>query len=82
MSDNKDKPLAQKIAEVNFLWDNEERFIMFMPSREMYCVFDINCLIHNQDIECSTTNEEVIESICLDANTDWLQWELEMMDKS
>ena len=77
-----EKSLNEKMAEINSLWDNEERFLMFMPNREMYCVFDYNCIVHGENAECNITKEEVIESVCLDANTDWLQWELELMEKS
>jgi hypothetical protein len=76
-----EKSLNEKIAEINSLWDSEERFIMFMPNREMYCVFEEHCIIHGPNAGCRSAREEVIESICLDANTDWLQWELEMMEK-
>ncbi len=85
---NKDN-LAKKIAEINSLWDNEERFVDFMPSREMYChlVFDDSgesdypeiCTTHpGQD--CLMPDMTVFSKINLDSNTDWLQWELEMME--
>ena len=51
MRNNKDKAMAQKIAEINSLWDNEEKYTRLMPSREMYCSFDLEddeiCSIHS-----------------------------------
>lgn len=80
---NKDN-LAKKIAEINSLWDNEERFAILMPNREMYCTFDFEdedepCFIHGV-ADCLMPDMIVLSQINLDSNTDWLQWELEMME--
>lgn len=83
MRNNKDKALAQKIAEINSLWDNEEKYTVLMPSRDMYCLFDLDdeevCSIHNS-VDCVMPNLFVFDSVMLDENSDWLSWELEMME--
>lgn len=70
----KEKPLNQKIAEINSLWDNEQNFVQFMPEREMYYCPGGDCNCHSDE------NHQLIDSVTLDESTDWLSWELEMME--
>ena len=83
MSKRNKYSLAKKLAEINSLWDNEENHSMLMPAREMFCIFDENgCFYHIETSpECAIpSDEKIFDSINLDVNTDWLQWELEMME--
>lgn len=78
MSKKDDRAISQKIADINALWDNEELFATNMPNREMYCT---HRYWFNDDESCDcNADEQLIESIWLDSNTDWLAWELELME--
>jgi hypothetical protein len=84
MNKRNKESLAKKIAAINSLWDNEERFVDFMPNREMYCTFDFEhedepCFIHGV-ANCPMPDMVILNQVTLDSNTDWLQWELEMME--
>ena len=84
MRNNKDKALAQKIAEINSLWDNEDKYISTMPAREMFCMVDFEsedecCIVHKNE-NCPMPDMIILNQVSLDSNADWLSWELEMMD--
>lgn len=72
----KEKSLNQKMAEINSLWNNSEAYVDFMPEREMYYCSD-------EDHNCNCDSDEfrqLIDEIYLHGNTDWLAWELELME--
>lgn len=70
----KEKSLNQKLAEINSLWDNAETYVEFMPKREMY-------YCSGEDCNCDSDEfRQLIDAIYLDENTDWLAWELELME--
>ncbi|MEY3376410.1 MAG: hypothetical protein RL463_720 [Bacteroidota bacterium] len=89
MKNWKKKTLAEKVADINGLWDNEEKYLRLMPNREMYChfIFDDSddedrieiCEVHPDDC-CILPDPTILNEINLDSNTDWLSWELEMME--
>ena len=70
----KEKSLNQKLAEINSLWDNAEVYVDFFPEREMYYCPGGDCNCDSDEFH------QLIDSIYLDDNTDWLAWELELMD--
>lgn len=70
----KEKSLNQKLTEINSLWGNAEVYVDFLPEREMYYCPGEFC---NCD---SDEYRQLIDSIDLEQNTDWLAWELELMD--
>ena len=85
MKDRKNKSLIEKVNNIQKRWDMLIDYCQFMPDREMYCTFDFEdedepCDIHGVGSDCVFTDDDVIHSVSLYVNTDWLAWELEMMD--
>lgn len=57
------------MTDINICWENEESYLFCMPEREM--LYGDGFVNNNQD---------VLDSITLDLNTDWMLWELELME--
>lgn len=74
MKKKNNRTVAEKIANVNALWDNEEKFTFIMPEREMYFCPGGECNCDSDD------HRQLVYSVYLNGSSDWLAWELEMME--
>lgn len=58
--------IQQKMNLIYKAWEKEDSLLDFMPDREMY--------------PYDPDNSEHDESLCLECNSDWLAWEIELLD--
>lgn len=74
----KKKTITQKITDINNLWKAEDKIVKYMPDREFYCLQ----VKYGEDYECDCDDDiiDLLPSVDLETNPDWLLWELEMME--